>query len=56
MPNGYMGKILWVDLTEGSFKEEELSDDIYRQYIGGYGLAAKILYENMPAKTDTLGH
>jgi len=55
MPNGYMGKILWVDLSDGTFKEVELPDEIYRQYIGGYGLATKLIYENMPAKTDALG-
>ena len=55
MPKGYMGKVLWISLSDGSFKEEELPDDIYRQYIGGYGLAAKLLYENMPAKADPLG-
>ncbi len=55
MPNGYMGKILWVDLSDGSFKEVELPDEIYRQYIGGYGLATKLIYENMPAKSDPLG-
>ncbi len=54
MPNGFLGKILWVDLTSETFKEEELSEQIYRQYIGGYGLATKLIYENMPPKTDAL--
>lgn len=55
MSNGYMGKILWVNLSDGSFNEVELPDEIYRQYIGGYGLATKLIYENMPAKSDALG-
>jgi aldehyde:ferredoxin oxidoreductase len=54
MPNGYLGKVLWVNLTDGTFKEEELSEETYRQYIGGYGLAAKLIYENLPPKTDAL--
>lgn len=54
MSNGFFGKILWVDLTSETFKEEELSKQIYRQYIGGYGLATKLIYENMPPKTDAL--
>jgi aldehyde:ferredoxin oxidoreductase len=54
MPNGYMGKILWINLTDESFKEEELSGEIYRQYLGGYGLATKLIYQNMPPKTDSL--
>jgi len=55
MSNGYMGKILWVNLSDNSFNEEELSEEVYRQYIGGYGLATKLIYETMPAKTDPLG-
>jgi len=55
MSNGYMGKILWIDLSTEKFEEQELSEEIYRQYLGGYGLATKIIYEQMPAKTDPLG-
>jgi aldehyde:ferredoxin oxidoreductase len=29
-----MGKILWLNLTDESFKEEELSEQVYRYYIG----------------------
>ncbi|MHA1148688.1 MAG: aldehyde ferredoxin oxidoreductase family protein [Promethearchaeota archaeon] len=54
MPNGYMGKILWVNLSDNSFQEEEISEKIYRQYFGGYALAAKFIYENISAKTDPL--
>jgi len=54
LSNGFFGKILWVNLTNETFKEEELSEQIYRQYIGGFGLAAKLIYENMPPKTDAL--
>ncbi|MFX1375164.1 MAG: aldehyde ferredoxin oxidoreductase family protein [Promethearchaeota archaeon] len=56
MANGFFGKIVWFDLSNESFKEEVLPEKIYRQYLGGYGLAAKIIYENMPAKADPLGH
>ncbi len=55
MTNGYFGKILWIDLSEGAFKEESLPEEYYRSYLGGYGLAAKLIYEHMPAKTDPLG-
>ncbi|MFX1444799.1 MAG: aldehyde ferredoxin oxidoreductase family protein, partial [Promethearchaeota archaeon] len=54
MPNGYMGKILWVNLSDEAFKEEQLSDEIYRQFFGGYGLATRLIYENLPAKVDPL--
>jgi aldehyde:ferredoxin oxidoreductase len=55
MLNGIFGKILWINLSDETFDEEALSDEIYRQYLGGYGLAAKLIYDNMPANTDPLG-
>ncbi len=54
MRTGFFGKVLWVDLTEENFKEESLTEEIYRQYLGGYGLGVKLIYENMPAEIDPL--
>lgn len=55
MPGGYMGKILFVDLTAGALEERELPEKIYRDYIGGYGLGARIVYERLKPRTDPLG-
>ncbi len=55
MSNGYFGKILWVNLSDSSFNEESVSEDSYHKYFGGFGLAAKYIYENMPKNTDPLG-
>ena len=55
MANGFFGKILWVDLTDESFREESIPEEIYRQYLGGFGLGAKMIYENMPPNVDPLG-
>ena len=55
MSNGFCGKILWIDLSKGSISEESLPEETYRHYLGGYGLGAKLIYENMPAKADPLG-
>lgn len=55
MPGGYMGKILWVDLSSGKFEEEQIPDEIYRNFIGGYGLGARIIFERQKAKVDPLG-
>lgn len=55
MGNGFFGKILWIDLSNETFKEENLSESIYRQYLGGYGLGCKLIYENTPIKYDPLG-
>ncbi len=51
----YTGKVLWVDLTHGTWHEETLSDDLYKKYLGGIGLGAALLYRDMPAKADPLG-
>ncbi len=56
MSNSFFGKILWINLSEGTSREELLSDEIYRNYLGGYGLATKLIYENMPKGADSLGN
>ena len=55
MPNGYAGKILMVDLTSGTMKEESPPEDLYRDFIGGTGLGVRILYERLKPKVDSLG-
>ncbi len=54
MKTGFFRKILWINLTEEKFEEESLSERYYHQYLGGYGLAAKLIYDNMPAKVDPI--
>ncbi|MBP1688798.1 MAG: Aldehyde ferredoxin oxidoreductase [Deltaproteobacteria bacterium] len=56
MGKGYTGKILNVDLTSGTTAIEQLPDSIYEQYLGGYGLGARILFDRVPAGADPLGH
>lgn len=55
MVYGYNGKMLFVDLTNGTMKEKELTQEMVENYIGGYGIGAKVLYDMMPAKADPLG-
>lgn len=55
MANGYMGKVLWVDLTAGKVEEQPLDPELARDYVGGYGLGARILYERMRPGVDALG-
>jgi aldehyde:ferredoxin oxidoreductase len=55
MLGGYAGKLLRVDLTSGSSSNERLpSEDVLRKYIGGVGLASKILYEELPVDVKPL--
>lgn len=51
----YMGKVLWVDLTSGTFREEHLDNSFYQTYLSGLGLAAKLLYDRIPAGAEPLG-
>lgn len=48
------GKILRVDLSSGKIKTEEVDKSLLRSYIGGRGYASRLLYEELPAKTDPL--
>lgn len=51
----YRGRILWVDLTHRTFSFEVLPEKIYRQFLSGSGLAAYILYRDLPPQVDPLG-
>jgi aldehyde:ferredoxin oxidoreductase len=55
MAHGFMGKILWVDLKTKKITEEPLDDKTGREYLGGYGLGAKILFERQKVGVDPLG-
>ena len=43
--NCYAGKILRVDLTDGSISTEAFGPDLAELFIGGRGVASKILYD-----------
>ncbi len=55
MTGGYMGKILWVDLTASRIGEETLGDRTARLYLGGYGLGARLLFDRQKTGVDSLG-
>jgi aldehyde:ferredoxin oxidoreductase len=52
---GYMGKVLFVDLTNRKIHEEELSEEIARSFIGGYGIGARMIIERMKVGVDPFG-
>lgn len=52
---GYAGKMLFVNLTDGTFKEESLTPEMAELYIGGYGIGAKVLFDRMKPGVDPLG-
>src|SRR6185369_8614354 len=51
---GTHGKILIVDLSDGSSKVEPLEESVYQQFLGGYGLGAYLMWKHFPAGTDAL--
>lgn len=52
---GGYGKILTVDLTTRITEERQLEPELIKSYIGGSGLAAKLLFEMTGPDTDPLG-
>lgn len=52
---GYMGKVLRVDLTKGEIRDEKLpGEDVLRKYIGGTGLGAKYVMDEVPPTVKAL--
>ncbi|MHA1925618.1 MAG: aldehyde ferredoxin oxidoreductase family protein [Candidatus Thorarchaeota archaeon] len=52
---GYMGKYLDIDLSKDEIKEFPLNLSLAEKYIGGKGLGARLLYDNLNAGVDPLG-
>ncbi|MDE2059351.1 MAG: aldehyde ferredoxin oxidoreductase family protein [candidate division NC10 bacterium] len=52
---GWTGTILRVNLSSGSVAKEPLDGHLARSYIGGRGLATKILYDEIDPTLDPLG-
>lgn len=48
----YHGKILVINLTSQKVKVEELSPSLLKGYLGGVGLATRLLYQYLPAGSD----
>jgi aldehyde:ferredoxin oxidoreductase len=48
-------RILRIDLSNRSYRVEEIPDKVISQYLGGRGLGAYLLYNSVPAGIDPLG-
>src|ERR687892_1817557 len=56
LPGGYMGKILRVDLTTGTLRDEYLPEEpVLRKFIGGQALASYILLKELPLYATPFG-
>ena len=50
----YIGKVLRVNLTKGDVSTEDLNMELARQYLGGRGLATRMLQHEIDPKVDPL--
>jgi aldehyde:ferredoxin oxidoreductase len=55
MPYGYIGKILHVDLTQGTLTVEEPPEAFYRKYLGGSAMGMHYILREVPKGADPLG-
>jgi len=58
MVGGYAGKLLEIDLGKDRIMATSLREDVLRQYVGGRGLGARILWDRLGPKweeVDPLG-
>ena len=54
MPNDNQNKILYVKLHRKQFKEAIIAPEVRKDYIGGAGINAKILYANVGPRIEPL--
>ncbi len=50
-----MGKILFVNLSSGEIDVKEPGEELYLQFLGGYGIGARILYSHQQPGVDPVG-
>ncbi len=55
MPYGYHGRILHVDLTNGTLEVETPDEHFYRKYMGGSAMGLYYALRLIPAGADPLG-
>ena len=51
---GYFGRVLVVDVTDGSTRVVELPEQVLRDHVGGAGLGVRLLTDLAPAGVDPL--
>jgi aldehyde:ferredoxin oxidoreductase len=54
MDGGILGKIVWVNLSDGVIKVEEPEATLYEQFLGGYGVGARLIYDKQKKGVGSL--
>jgi len=52
--NGFFNRVLMIDLSTRTFREETIPEFVYETYLGGKGLASYLLHELNPIGVDPL--
>lgn len=52
MTTSYMGKLLWIDLTNMSFRVTDIPESLQTDFVGGKGFGARLLHDLTPAGLD----
>ncbi len=53
-PGGYAGKFLEVDLDREKIRDVNFDEETLRNYVGGRGLSAKILWDRLGSKWESV--
>nr|WP_252901719.1 aldehyde ferredoxin oxidoreductase N-terminal domain-containing protein [Vulcanisaeta sp. JCM 14467] len=51
---GVNGVIGFVNLSTGEIRKIQVPDEVYRNFLGGYGLGVWFLYTHIKPKADPL--
>jgi len=52
---GCMGRVLFIDLSQAKLWEKVPEERMYRDFIGGYGIGARLIFDVQKPKIDPLG-
>lgn len=53
--HGYGGKVIRVNLTEKTIEKKDLDPVLAREWLGGRGFIARVLYDELPKGANPLG-
>jgi len=54
MAYGYVGRVLRVDLSTGELTKDSIPKETLRQFLGGAGLATKMLFDEAPRSYEAI--
>jgi aldehyde:ferredoxin oxidoreductase len=52
MAGGYMGRVLWVNLSDSEIWSKSFDENLCQKFLGGGGVGAKVLFSNQREGID----